>query len=286
MTAEDTSPFTAACVQMRSGRDVAANIAAAEALIRDAAGRGAELVMTPEMTSLIETRREALFAVVRPQAEDRALAALSALAADLRIWLLIGSLPVRVSETQAANRSLLISPEGRVTARYDKIHMFDVDLPNGESYRESRTFMPGERAVVATLPWGKLGMTVCYDVRFPQLYRALAEAGAGYLSVPAAFTRQTGEAHWHVLLKARAIENGAFVFAPAQGGTHDNGRETFGHSLIVSPWGEVLAEAGDEPGVIVAEIDPGEIARARRRVPSLSHGRRFAVETPAQVEAV
>ncbi|QPC43050.1 carbon-nitrogen hydrolase family protein [Kaustia mangrovi] len=283
----ETARFTVACAQMRSGQDPAANIAAADVLIREAAGRGADIVMTPEMTSLMVTGRRALFEAIHPQGEDPALAAFKALADELSVWLLAGSLAVRVSETQAANRSVLISPEGRVVATYDKIHMFDVDLDNGESYRESRTYLAGDRGVLAALPWGRLGMTVCYDVRFPHLYRALAQAGADFLSVPAAFTRQTGEAHWHVLLRARAIETGAFVFAPAQGGVHDNGRATYGHSLVVSPWGEILAEAdGEEPGVILAEIDTAEIARARQRVPSLSHGRRFSIDTPSHLEVV
>jgi predicted amidohydrolase len=165
-------------------------------------------------------------------------------------------------------------------ARYDKIHMFDVDLANGESYRESRNFRPGELAVAADLPWGRLGFTICYDLRFPALYRALAEAGSSMLAIPSAFTRQTGEAHWHVLVRARAIENGSFVFAAAQGGRHENGRETYGHSLIVDPWGRILAEGGVEPGVVLAEIDPAAVAAARARVPSLQHGRRFEMVEP------
>jgi predicted amidohydrolase len=185
-----------------------------------------------------------------------------------------------VSADRAANRSFLINRKGEIVARYDKIHMFDVDLASGESYRESRNFRPGELAVIANLPWGRLGLTVCYDLRFPALYRALAEAGVSFLTVPSAFTRQTGEAHWQVLLRARAIENGCFVFAAAQGGRHENGRETFGHSLVVDPWGRILAEGGTEPGVVIADIDSAAVADARARIPSLQHGRRFEILEP------
>ena len=188
--------------------------------------------------------------------------------------------PIKVSPDKAANRSFLIDPHGEIVARYDKIHMFDVDLADGESYRESNNFRPGELAVLHDLPWGRLGLTVCYDLRFPALYRALAEAGASFLAIPSAFTRQTGEAHWHVLNRARAIENGSFVLAAAQGGKHENGRETFGHSLVVDPWGRIIAEGGTEPGVVMAEIDPAEVAAARARIPSLQHGRRFEVIEP------
>ncbi|MEX2248669.1 MAG: carbon-nitrogen hydrolase family protein [Parvibaculum sp.] len=270
--------FTAACVQMRAGRDVAANLASVSALVSEAAAAGADFVMTPEMTSLLETKSEKLFANTCEEQDDATLAALRQLAAAKKIWLLIGSLPVKLSATKLANRSFLVAPDGGITARYDKIHMFDVDLAGGESYRESKNFEPGREAVIADLPWGRLGMTVCYDLRFPHLYRALAQAGADFLTVPAAFTRQTGAAHWHALLKARAIETGCYVFAPAQGGKHECGRETYGHSLIVAPWGEVAAEAAhDEPGVLLAEIDTARIAEARARVPSLGHDREFAL---------
>ncbi|MBX3489298.1 carbon-nitrogen hydrolase family protein [Parvibaculum sp.] len=270
--------FTAALVQMRAGRDVAVNIADVSGLVSEAAAQGADFVMTPEMTSLLETKSERLFANTFEEKDDPALAALRALAAAKKIWLLIGSLPVKISPQKLANRSFLIAPDGGVAARYDKIHMFDVDLEGGESYRESKNFEPGRAAVIADLPWGRLGMTVCYDLRFPQLYRALAQAGAGFLTVPAAFTRQTGEAHWHTLLKARAIETGCYVFAPAQGGKHECGRETFGHSLVIAPWGEIVAEAAhDAPCVVLAEIDTARIAEARGRVPSLGHDRDFAL---------
>ncbi|HEX9238139.1 MAG TPA: carbon-nitrogen hydrolase family protein, partial [Xanthobacteraceae bacterium] len=191
-----------------------------------------------------------------------------------------GSLAIKASPEKAVNRSFLIDRKGEVAARYDKIHMFDVDLAGGESYRESNTYRPGELAIVADLPWGRLGLTVCYDLRFPALYRALAEAGASFLAIPSAFTRQTGEAHWQVLQRARAIENGCLVFAAAQGGKHENGRETFGHSLVVDPWGRILAEGGTEPGVVIAQIDPAEVAAARQRIPSLHHGRRFELVEP------
>jgi deaminated glutathione amidase len=201
-------------------------------------------------------------------------------ARKLSIYIHIGSLAVRASPEKAANRAFLIDRKGDIAARYDKIHMFDVDLANGESYRESNSYRPGELGVVADLPWGRLGLSVCYDLRFPALYRALAEAGASFLAIPSAFTKQTGEAHWHVLMRARAIENGCFVFAAAQGGKHEHGRETYGHSLVVDPWGKIIAEGGTEPGVIFAEIDPAQVAVARGRVPSLLHGRRFEMVEP------
>jgi predicted amidohydrolase len=196
------------------------------------------------------------------------------------LWVHVGSLAIKVSPDKAANRSFLIDPQGEIVARYDKIHMFDVDLADGETYRESRSYRAGESAVAADLPWGRLGLTVCYDLRFPALYRALAEAGASFLAIPAAFTRQTGEAHWHVLMRARAIENTSYVIAAAQGGKHENGRETFGHSLVVNPWGRIIAEGGTEPGVVMAEIDLADISTARARIPSLEHGRRVEMITP------
>ncbi len=272
-----TGTFRAACVQMRTGLDVAANIASASTLIREAKAKGAEFIATPEMTSLFEAETDALFAKTKPEADDAALKAFRELGRELGVWLVIGSLPIRVAERQCANRSFLIDPMGAVAARYDKIHMFDVDLPGGEVYRESRNYRPGESAVLADLPWGKLGLTVCYDLRFPQLYRALAKAGASFITIPAAFTHTTGQAHWHVLQRARAIETGCFIIAPAQAGTHENRRRTFGHSLIVDPWGVVLAEGGEEPGVVVAEIDPAKVTDARSRVPALTHDRRFTL---------
>ncbi len=270
-------PFVAACVQMRSGRDPLKNRDAAVALVREAAGRGAHYVQTPEMTSLVERSREALLAKIGPEETDPTLAALRETARERRIYIHIGSLAVTAGE-MVANRAFLIDPEGEVVASYDKIHLFDVDLPGGESWRESRTYRGGDVACLAQTPWGVLGLTICYDVRFAALYRALAEAGASFLTAPACFTRQTGEAHWQVLQRARAIETGSFMISAAQGGLHEDGRETFGHSIIVDPWGRILAEAGTEPGVILAAIDPAKVAEARSRIPTLRNARPFRVK--------
>jgi predicted amidohydrolase len=272
--------FKAAMIQMRSGLKPDANIDAAVRYIGDAKSAGAEYVLTPEMTNILATNREQLFAIAVEEEADASLATLREVARKLGIYVHIGSLAIRILPDRAANRSFLIDPKGDILARYDKIHMFDVDLAGGESYRESRNYRPGELAALADLPWGRLGLTVCYDLRFPALYRALAEGGATLLAIPSAFTKQTGEAHWHVLIRSRAIENGCFVFAAAQGGRHENGRDTFGHSLIVDPWGRILAEGDTEPGVIVAEINPAEVANARARIPSLQHGRRFEIVEP------
>jgi len=274
------SAFKVALVQMRSGTAPADNLAAALAAIAQAKGAGADYVLTPEMTNIIESKRERLMAAIVDEDSDPTLAALREAARAHRIFVHIGSLAVKASPDKAANRSFLIDRSGEIAARYDKIHMFDVDLAGGESYRESRSYRPGDLAVVADLPWGRLGVTICYDLRFPALYRALAESGASFFSIPSAFTRPTGEAHWHVLLRARAIENGCFVFAAAQGGRHESGRETFGHSLVVDPWGRILAEGATEPGVILAEVDPVAVAAARARIPSLHHGRRFEIVEP------
>jgi predicted amidohydrolase len=280
MSGAPNSAFKVGLVQMRSGVDPQINLATALAAIEEAAGAGAAYVLTPEMTNIMEIKRDKLFASIADEERDPTLAALREAARKLSIYIHIGSLAVKASPDKAANRSFLIDRRGDVVARYDKIHMFDVDLADGESYRESRNYRAGELAVVADLPWGRLGVTVCYDLRFPALYRALAEAGASFFAIPAAFTKQTGEAHWHVLMRARAIENGCFVFAAAQGGRHENGRETFGHSLVVDPWGQIIAEAGAEPGVIVAEVDPALVAAARSRIPSLLNGRRFELIEP------
>jgi predicted amidohydrolase len=269
--------FTAAMVQMRTALLPEPSLEQATGLIREAAAAGADYVLTPEVSNMMQVNRTALFEHLATEADDRSLQAYRALAAELKIHLHIGSLAVKASPDRAANRSFLIGPEGQVIASYDKIHMFDIDLGNGESYRESANYQPGETAVISDLPWGRIGLTICYDVRFPALYRALAESGASFLTVPSAFTRKTGEAHWHTLLRARAIENGCFVFAAAQGGMHENKRETYGHSLIIDPWGVVLAEAGTEPGIIMAKIDPAKVETARKTVPSLQHGRRFGV---------
>jgi len=272
--------FTVGLVQMRSGLSPAANLETAVKLIGEAKTAGADYVQTPEMTNIMDIQRERLFATIVTEEQDVSLARLRELARRLGLWLHVGSLAVKVSPDRAANRSFLLDPAGEIAARYDKIHMFDVDLAGGESYRESRNFRPGESAIAADLPWGRLGFTICYDLRFPALYRALAEAGSSFISVPAAFTKQTGEAHWHVLIRARAIENGCFVFAAAQGGMHENGRATFGHSLIVDPWGRIVAEGRNEPGVVIGKVDPAEVAAARGRIPSLQHGRRFEIVEP------
>ena len=268
--------FKAACVQLNSAPEIAPNIAAATQLIRAAAAAGAELVLTPENTTLIEPNRAKALAKTPAEQDHPGLPHFSKLAKDLGIWLQIGSMPVKADEGRITNRCFLFAPSGEVVARYDKIHMFDVDLANGETYRESNGVRPGEQAVVAATPWGGLGLTICYDVRFAYLHRALAQAGAVMISVPAAFTVPTGQAHWHVLLRARAIETGCFVFAPAQTGEHAEGRLTYGHSLIVSPWGEVLADAGEDPGFIIAEIDLELVQKARSMVPALRHDREFA----------
>jgi predicted amidohydrolase len=271
-----SGPFTAACIQLTSGRDVAPNIAAASDLVRRARDQGADLIMTPEVSDMIEPRRNLRLEKARTESQHPMLAAFRDLARETGAWLLLGSVVIREGdEERLSNRSFLIAPDGVIAQRYDKIHMFDVALEGGESYRESAAFRPGEAAALAALPWGLLGMTVCYDLRFPHLYRALAQAGAQFLTVPSAFTVPTGRAHWHVLLRARAIENFCFVFAPAQWGEHAEGRRTYGHSLIVAPWGEILAEAEDGTGVILAAIDPAKAAEARRAVPSLSHDRPF-----------
>ena len=272
--------FKAAMIQMRSGLTPAANIDDAVRLIGEAKSAGADYVLTPEMTNILAAKRDQLFAAVVEEEKDAALATMRELARKLGLYVHVGSLAIKISNDRAANRSFLINPKGEIAARYDKIHMFDVDLADGESYRESRNYRPGELAVLADLPWGRLGLTVCYDLRFPALYRALAEAGATMLAIPSAFTKQTGEAHWHVLMRSRAVENGSFVFAAAQGGKHENGRETYGHSLVVDPWGRIIAEGGTEPGIVMAEIDLAEVAKARSRIPSLQHGRRFEIVEP------
>lgn len=270
------TPFRAACIQLRSSDDIAANIAETVRMVREAAARGAQFIATPENTTLMAPDGGAKLAQSFDEAHDPALPVFSDLAKELKVWLLIGSLAIKVSDTKTANRSFLFAPNGAIAARYSKIHLFDVALASGEVYRESNTVAGGDEAVVANTDFGPVGLSICYDLRFPQLYRRLAQTGAFLFTVPSAFTVPTGEAHWHVLLRARAIENGAFVIAPAQGGTHANGRKTYGHSLIVAPWGEVLAEAGTEPGVILAEIDPARSALARARVPNLQHDRMFA----------
>jgi predicted amidohydrolase len=271
---------------MCTGRSVEANLAAASDLVREAVHQGAQYVQTPEITTLMETERERLFTAVRPEEGNAAIGHFSALARELGIWLHLGSMGILAGAGRIANRSFLFSPAGVIEARFDKIHMFDVQLPGGEVYRESKNYRPGDAAVLAELPWGTLGMTVCYDLRFPHLYRALAKAGADFLAIPSSFTRPTGAAHWHVLMRARAIENGCFVLAAAQAGKHEIGRETYGHSIVVAPWGEILAEAdGETPGVIVADIKTAQVREARGRVPSLQHDRPFQVVRASAVQA-
>lgn len=271
--------FRAALVQLRSGREVAPNVAAAKDLIAGAAAEGAHYVQTPENTTLMELETKRLFERIRPEADCGFLDEFSALARDLKIWLHIGSAAVLTEDGRAANRAFVFQPDGSIAARYDKIHMFDVDLPSGERYCESKNYRPGEKAVTVDLPWCRLGLSICYDLRFPEQYKALALAGADVLAVPAAFTQATGRAHWHTLLKARAIETGSFVLAAAQGGTHENGRSTYGHSLIISPWGDILAEGGEEPGFLSAEIDPGVSRETRQQIPALNHVREFSLHT-------
>jgi predicted amidohydrolase len=278
MTSQGERRFRAGLVQLRSGRSIAPNLDKAEGLIRRAAKGGAHYVQTPENTGIMELKPELVLAAAQSEGKSVPLAWARALARELGLWLHVGSLAIKLDQTRVANRSYLLDPKGRIAARYDKLHMFDVDLAGGESYRESQYFRPGAKAVLADLPFGRLGLSICYDLRFPSLYRALATAGADFIAVPAAFTKQTGQAHWHVLVRARAIETGAFVLAATQGGLHENERSTFGHSLIVSPWGEVLAEAGEEPGLIFADIDLAASEEARARIPVIKHAREFEVE--------
>ncbi len=262
-------------IQLCSSADVEKNIAAASALIKDAAAAGARLILTPENTVLFEARTKQLFEKARPEQQNKALKTFTQLARDLNVWLLVGSLAIKLTEEKLANRSFLISPQG-IAGRYDTIHMFDVDLKGGESYRESKNFQAGSKAVVGETPWGPLGLTVCYDLRFPYLYRRLAHMGTGMITVPSSFTAQTGRAHWHILLRARAIETGAFILAPAQAGRHADGRETFGHSLVVDPWGEVLLDAGDiESGAFNITLDLTKIEKARAAIPALKHDRKL-----------
>ncbi len=268
-----------ALVQLRSPDNQAAALAHAAPLVREAAVGGAKLILTPEGTNILERSRDKRLAAVVRQDEDSCVNGLRDLAAELGVWLLIGSAIVKgddPGDQRAANRSILIGPDGAVVASYDKLHVFDVDLPTGERHRESESIRPGEQAVVAKTPWGGLGLTVCYDVRFAHLFRALAQAGADMISVPAAFTVPTGMAHWELMLRARAVETGAFVMAPAQGGAHADGRNTWGHSLVVAPWGEVIARLDhDEPAVLHATLDLDQVSRARAAIPQLLHERSF-----------
>jgi len=269
--------FTAACVQNTAERDVAPTMATLSDLIRRARDAGGDLIMTPEVCAMLEPRRKLAATKVELEESNVALAMFKDLAKETGAWILVGSMAVKLSDgDRFANRSFLVTPEGDVTAKYDKINMFDVDVAEGESYRESKGYRPGDHATLAATPWGALGMTVCYDMRFPYLYRELAKAGADFLAAPSAFTVPTGRAHWHVLLRARAIENGCFMFAPAQVGEHAEGRKSYGHSLIVDPWGEVLADGGEDVGFVTAKIDVSKVAEARAKVPSLFNDREYA----------
>ncbi len=270
--------FKAAAIQMRSGVVPGGNVVALERLVREAAAKGATYIQTPEMTGMVQRDRAALKDAVRKPEDDVIVAAASGLAGELGVTLHIGSVAVQNESGRIANRAFVFGPNGSLIATYDKIHAYDVDLPNGESWRESAIYTPGSTSIVADLPEGRFGISICYDLRFPQLFRDQALAGANMLTVPSAFTRQTGEAHWHVLLRARAIECGAYVIAAAQGGAHEDGRETFGHSIIVDPWGKIAAEADhDEPAVILAEIDPAASLEARQRIPNLKNAREYTV---------
>ena len=272
-----------ALIQTRTPATAGAGLSHVEPLVRQAAAEGSKLILTPEGTNLLEQRRDRRAAAIADEDRDPCVLGLRRLAAELDVWLLIGSAIVRsgrAGDDRAANRSLLIDPTGAVVSRYDKLHVFDVDLPNGETYRESANIRPGDAAAVADTPWGRLGLTVCYDVRFPHLFRQLAKAGGSMIAVPAAFTVPTGEAHWETLLRARAIETGAFVLAPAQGGQHEDGRKTWGRSTVVAPWGEVIAKLDhDDPGVLHATLDLSAVARARAAIPALTHDREFVAPT-------
>jgi deaminated glutathione amidase len=275
--------FRIACVQHCAGLDVATNLATLARLIEQAVARGADLVCLPEYCAAYGMKDGRLDVGARAEDQHEALQALRGQARRHRCWLLIGSIGVLAEDGRILNRSYLVDSDGVIRARYDKIHLFDVDLTRGESYRESGTIRPGESATVVATPFGRLGLTVCYDLRFPHLYRALAKAGADVLFVPAAFTRTTGQAHWHVLLRARAIETGAFVLAPSQCGEAPDGKlARYGHSLIVDPWGEVLADGGEAEGVIAAELDRARVAEARRMIPALRHDRVFEVQTTGE----
>lgn len=264
-------------VQMTSNDVIEENIVAAEKMIRDAANQGAEFILTPEMTTLLDFGTKQVMEKVVPEAEDKAWPRFAALAKELNVWLLIGSIAVRNGD-KAGNRCFFFSPNGEVIATYDKIHMFDVDIPGDKAYRESNAYQAGEEAVLVKTPFAKVGLSICYDLRFPYLYRMLAQAGAEILTVPSAFTYVTGKAHWHTLLKARAIENGAYVIAPAQVGDHRNGRKTFGHSLVVDPWGDVVADLGDDQTVQVVEIDMNKVHEARNRIASLTHDKKVVIK--------
>ena len=269
------APFIVGCVQLCPGEDRAANLARVLDGVRSAKEQGAALVALPEYATFLHASGTAMRANAEEEEADPSLTKLQKMAKDHQVWMLVGSLALKGPEGRLVNRSFLLSSSGDVVASYDKIHMFDATLKNGRVIRESSTYAPGDRAMVARTPWASIGMSVCYDVRFPQLYRTLAQAGAEVLAVPAAFTRQTGTVHWKALLQARAIENGAYVVAPATCGEHRGGHQTFGHAMVIDPNGQVLAEAGESPEVICAPIDIAQVTLARSRIPSLSHDRIF-----------
>jgi len=267
------------CIQLNAGADVGANLVAATRAVHEAAAQGAQLICLPEYCVLLDGSGRVMRDGSPPEDQHPALPAFAVLARETNAWILVGSLTVRLPDDRMANRSYLVSSAGEIVARYDKIHMFDCTLPNGKVIRESSAYQPGDRAVLADTPWGPLGMTVCYDLRFPQLYRALAKAGATMLAVPSSFQRETGPAHWHAMLRTRAIENAAWVIAPAMCGDHANGRSTYGHSLIIDPWGGIVAELQDQPGVLVADIDLERAVKVRGMLPALQHDRPFEVVT-------
>ena len=269
--------FRVALLQMQTGNDLAQNLESVKTMTREAVRNGAQFVLTPEYTLMMDGSGRVMRERALESDGGEPLARLQALARELSIWLLAGSLTLKTESERIANRSYLLGPDGRIAASYDKIHMFDVTLPDGKVIRESSAYCPGNRAVVAETPWGKLGLTVCYDLRFPQLYRALARAGALYLTIPSSFQRATGKVHWHTLIKARAIENACFVFAPAMCGEHPGNRSSYGHSLVVDPWGEVLADGGKTPGVVYADVDPARVSNVRGMLPCLDHDRDFAL---------
>ncbi len=265
-----------ACIQMRSTTNPEENVEVFSNLVESAVQQGASYIQSPEMTGFVEQSRKKLFEIVKPADQDLLVAAATDLAAKHQIWLHVGSTAILRADGKVANRAFVIAPDGEIRATYDKIHMFDVDLDNGESWRESAVYEPGRDAVITNIGDVKTGLAICYDMRFPQLFRDYAMNGAEVLTSPAAFTRQTGEAHWHAILRSRAIENGAFMIAAAQGGVHEDGRETYGHSLIVNPWGEIVGEVdNNEPGFVVVDIDLDEVVAARKKIPNLVNGRSY-----------
>ncbi len=270
--------FRTACVQNTATRDIAANIAWVCERINEARAAGAEFITLPETVGLIEPVNAQIPDACYSEEEDAALAAFRDQAKALEVTILVGSQLIKTGDGRIVNRSFLLDTQGAIVARYDKLHLFDIELSNGEFYRESDIIAPGDKAVLATTPWGKLGMSVCYDLRFATLYRALAQNGAQFITIPAAFTQTTGKAHWHTLVRARAIETACFVIAPNQCGHHVDKRNSWGHSLIVNPWGEILADGGTEPGIIYADIDLSEVDKARKMIPALKHDRRFTLE--------